>query len=89
MALKKEELTEIDALLTDPPDDGDVFAQLRRRFPHLALTRCDASDVTEAPFRTYAQVDMHLLDTTDHCARITADPARASGFVLAKRKVVA
>jgi len=88
MALNEEELTEIDMLLTALPGDGDVFARLRRRFPHLVLTRCDASDVTEAPFRTCAQVDVHLLDTTDHCARITADPARASGFILAKRRVV-
>jgi hypothetical protein len=49
------------------------------------LTRCDASDVAETPFRAYPGFDVHLLDAADHCVQITTDPARATGIVLAKR----
>lgn len=85
MALGADELTEIDRLLAAADAGASPFAELRRRFPHLACTRCDASDVTEVPFRSYPRVDLHLIDGSDHCVQITADPARATGIVLAAR----
>lgn len=88
MALSADEWTELDRVLSDPDAGDQVLAQLRQRFPHLAWTRCDASDVIDAPFRTYLQFDVHLLDGTGHCAQITADPTRATGIVLATRKAV-
>jgi len=86
MALSADELTAIDELLSAPGAGVQVLAELRKQFPHITWTRCDASDVTEEPFRTYSQFDVHLLDCADHCARITADPVRATGIILAKRK---
>jgi hypothetical protein len=88
VALRTDEIMEIEDMLSAPGADATTFAQLRSRFPHLSWTRCDASDVSEAPFRTYSQFDIHLLDSTDHCAHITADPTRATGIVVAKRKFV-
>ena len=88
MALSTDELTEIDKVLSGADAEAQVFAELRRRFPHLSWTRCDAADVTEAPFRTYSRFEVHLLDSIDHCSHITADPARATGIVLAKRDAV-
>jgi hypothetical protein len=85
MALGPNELLEIDQVLSAPDADAGVFAQLRSRFPHLSWTRCDASDVTESPFRTYSRFEVHLVDRSDHCVQITADPARATGIVLANR----
>jgi hypothetical protein len=86
MALGPNELMEIDQVLSAP--GADVFAELRGRFPHLSWTRCDASDVTEEPFRSYSRFEIHLVDRSDHCVQITADPARATGIVLAERNVV-
>lgn len=88
MALSADELTEIDKVLSAPDAGARAFAELRRRFPHLTWTRCDASDVIEAPFRTYSGFDIHLLDGADHCVQITADPTRATGMVLARRNAV-
>ena len=85
MALAADELSEIDRMLSDPANAAGVVAALRGRFPHLSWTRCDASDVTEEPFRSYPGFDLHLLDRTDHCVQITPDPARATGIVLADR----
>jgi hypothetical protein len=87
MALGPNELTAIDELLSAPGVDARVFAELRSRFPHLSWTKCDASDVTEEPFRSYSRFEVHLVDRTDHCVQITADPARATGIVLAERSV--
>ena len=85
MALAEQELNEIAQVLERPDAGSMAFGELRRRFPKLALTRCDASDVTEAPFRSYTAFDLHLLDASDHCAGVTDDPAKATGLILAKR----
>jgi hypothetical protein len=87
MGLRPDELKEIDGLLSAPDADARVVGQLRKQFPHLSWTRCDASDMTEAPFRTYSRFEVHLVDRSDHCVEITADPARATGIVLADRNV--
>ncbi len=83
MALGADELMEIDQVLSEP-----AFTELRRRFPHLSWTKCDSTDVTETPFRSYPRFEIHLVDRTDHCLQITADPMRASGIVLADRNVI-
>jgi hypothetical protein len=85
MAVSTDELIEIDQVLSAPDADSRVLAELRRRFPHLSWTRCDASDVSEMPFRSHVRFDVHLLDSAGHCSQITADPTRATGIVLAKR----
>lgn len=85
MALGMDDLTVIGELLSAPAVDGTVFAELRKRFPHLSWTRCDASDVLEEPFRSYGPIDLHLLDSADHCVRIVTDPAQATGIILARR----
>lgn len=85
MALSADELTEIDKVLSSPDAGANAYAQLRQLFPRLALTRCDASDVVEVPFRVYPGFDVHLYDSADHCVQITSDPSRATGIILAKR----
>jgi len=85
MALGIDDLTAIGELLAAPVVDGAVFTELRKRFPHLSWTRCDASDVLEEPFRSYGLIDLHLLDSADHCVRIVTDPAQATGIILASR----
>ncbi len=87
MALAAIELAEIEKVLSAPEAAARAFMELRENFPHLAWIRCEASDVTEAPFRSFREFDLHLLDGSDHCAQITSDPARATGIVLAKRAV--
>ena len=89
MALSSDELAEIGKELTAPGVDGSVFAILRGKFPHLSWTRCDAADVCEKPFETFGEFDLHLIDTSDHCVQIIADPERATGLVLAKRSATA
>jgi len=88
MALTANDLQDIDALLDAVDVDAAVLGQLRRRFPALSLTRCDASDLgVETPFREYRRFALHLVDGNDHCWRLTDDPARATGLVVVPLKV--
>lgn len=84
MALAASELAEIERMLGSKTAP-QAYLELRQAFPHLSWVRCDASDVTEEPYRSFHGFDLHLLDSADHCAGITDDPARATGIVLAKR----
>jgi hypothetical protein len=85
MALRTDELTEIEQLIAAAQAGASPLIELRKRFPHLAWTRCDASDVSETPFRSLAGFDLHLIDGADHCLQLTSDPERATGIVLAAR----
>lgn len=87
MAVAAAELTEIEKVLSASDAASQAYVELRKKFPHLSWIRCDAADVTEAPFRSFREFDLHLLDGSGHCAQITADPARASGLVLARRVI--
>jgi hypothetical protein len=85
MAVNEQELVEFSEVLSAPGAETQAFATLRSRFRHLAWTCCDAADVDEPPLQSFSAFDLHLLDTSDHCPRITADPTQATGVVLAKR----
>lgn len=85
MAVDENEPIELEQVITAAEGRASLFTRLRRRFPHLALVRCDASDVTEPPFRSFPQLDLHLIDRSEHCIQITADPLLAIGIVLATR----
>ncbi|MDR3463979.1 MAG: hypothetical protein P4L76_16855 [Beijerinckiaceae bacterium] len=86
MILSINDLSAIDDVLNAPDAGATAFAALRAQFPTLTLTRCDASDMTEAPFRTYRQFDLHLIDSSDHCVRIVPDITGATGIILARKE---
>lgn len=88
MALETEAIARIDALLTamgGEAESGTVAFALQRLVPGIALRQCDASDVLEEPFRAVGLCDLHLLDTTNHCIRVTDNPEEATGILLAAR----
>ncbi|MBP7338534.1 hypothetical protein [Niveispirillum sp.] len=84
MAVSSNELELIEGMLRIP-EGADPFPSLRQRFAHLVWTRCDAADVLEEPFRSIGPFDLHLLDGSDHCLRLTPEPDKATGVLLARR----
>ena len=87
MAISDRDFAEIETLLAGGAAGAALSGEFRQRFPGLTLTRCAASDVDhEVPYRRYPGFDLHLVDRSDHCWRMTADPGRATGIVLAARK---
>lgn len=90
MALTDDHLREIETLLGAPESDAQAVAELRRRLPGISITRCDPSDLgVETPFREFPRFSLYLVDGSDHCWRLTADPACATGLVVVQEKVSA
>jgi hypothetical protein len=87
MAIKAEELQEIETLLNGAEADSSLLPALRLKFPHLKWSHCDASDVIEEPFRSFAAYDLHLMDVSNHCPVVVNEPSAASGAILAVRSV--
>lgn len=87
MTLIAEELAAIAQVLgnTSPEMLTPVIAELRRRIPGLLCLRCDASDVLEDPYRSFADFDLHLVNTTNHCTEMTSDPLSATGILVAAK----
>ena len=86
MPLSDEAMSKIEAALGPADADTKALAGLRGGLPGLSLTRCDLSDLgVEEPFRQYPRFNLYLVDASDHCWRITADPARATGLVVAEK----
>jgi hypothetical protein len=88
VALSTSDLADIEALLKAQPEPSAAVASLRQRFPKMAVTQCDPSDVDlEAPFRTWPGFALHLVDSADHCWRLTDKTDRATGLLLVAQKV--
>lgn len=89
MALSENHFAALDSILAAGADTAGL-ADFRRRFPALTVTRCDATDIDiETPFREYPGASLFLVDRSDHCWRITSDPARATGILVARHKALA
>lgn len=86
MSIGAEDWKQVELALAGDAAAPNAVAQLRRALPRLSLTRCDASDVPETPYRSFPRFDVHLIDAADHCARITTDPEQATGLIVAVRK---
>lgn len=86
MAVTRDDLAEISRLLAGEGGEPASLADVKARFPGLVLTRVDASDVEEEPFEVAGLYDLHLMDSADHCVKITDDPEQATGLILAERR---
>ncbi len=86
MALNEEALARVEAAIGAPDADFGALAGFRKDFPGLSLTRCDLSDLgVEEPFREYPRFNVYLVDASEHCYRLTGDPSRATGLVVAQK----
>lgn len=86
MPLSSHALTEIQDLLEKDSPAAERYAQLRQFFPGISVTRCDASDIdTETPALETNDFRVYLIDTSEHCVRITGDPEHATGLILAQK----
>jgi len=87
MGLASDDLAEIERLLGTADSGPAVVAALRHRFPALTVTQCDASDVDmETPFCAWHDFSLHLVDSADHCWRLTSDATRATGIVVVHQR---
>jgi hypothetical protein len=88
MALGAADLADIEMLLNTGTERACVVADLRQRFPGMAVTTCDPSDVDlETPFRIGAHFALHLVDGANHCWRLTSDADCATGLMIVANQV--
>ena len=86
MCITVETLKEIEsALLEFKASTNNPVPLLKGCFPDLSFVRLAASDIDEPPFRKLEDYNIYLLDTREHCVRITSDPGMATGIVVAQR----
>jgi len=88
MALNEADIATIEGVIGTAAGSGDLrgtLSALRSRFPGMVFLACDAADVLEEPWRSTPAIDLHLVDTRNHCAEMTSDPAVATGLLLAAR----
>jgi hypothetical protein len=87
MSIPGSDLVTIETLLAASDGASAGVQAVRQLFPRLPVTRCDPSDVDmETPFRDWPHLSLFLVDGADHCWRLTADPARATGLLVAPRR---
>ena len=55
----------------------------------LTITGCSEDDLTEEPFREEPAYLLYLVDSKDHCWKMTREPANATGIVIAEREEAA
>jgi hypothetical protein len=86
MALTADALDQIRTLLEADGSAAERIATLRKAFPGISLTRCDAGDMdTEMPVVETTDFDVYFIDTSEHCTRITTRPEAATGLVVAEK----
>lgn len=80
----------IDAVAARVAEEGGVdeamVMALRARWPDLHFTWCFDDDVgdRDAPVRELEGANIYLVDGSGHCLSITANPARATGVLIAE-----
>ena len=88
MAIDEAGIARIDALLAALGEEAAAETlddALRRLLPGIECRRCDARDVLEEPFRETGRIDIHMLDTSNHCIRVTDRPAEATALLIAEK----
>ena len=87
MAIAAEVLSEIQAALNADGSASERYGKVRALASGLSVTQCDASDVdTETPVMETSDYAVYLIDTSEHCVRITTQPEAATGLILARKR---
>jgi hypothetical protein len=86
MSLSVQQLEIVAGVLQSTAPGTNPLPLLRRELDGVSLSRCDADDMCgETPYRRLPSFDLFLVDATSHCRRLVADPAEASGVIVAAR----
>ena len=79
---------EIDSIANYVSEQGlseDVLVALRKQYPGKHFTWCMDDDInSDHPVVQREDFAIYLVDSSDHCSKLTSDPASASGYVLAE-----
>lgn len=86
MPLSEQDVERIAELAAAATSARDAVQSVRIAFPGVTAIRVDAMDMRgEHPVRRLAGRDLFLVDARSHCWSVTADPAAATGVVIADK----
>jgi hypothetical protein len=74
------------ALFAEGAKRDAVIKSLKQQFGGITITACLESDLAEEPFREEPGYYLYLVDSRDHCWKLTREPAHATGVVIAQRE---
>jgi hypothetical protein len=84
MRLNKTLIDSIAAKISTFPGNGGIpIPDLRASFPGITFVRCRAEDMDNAPYRRGNGYDLHLIDCSSACIKLTDSPECADGVVVA------
>ncbi len=87
MGVTEKDIAAVFAIGKEGHESGAaILRALRDRLPGLRVSQCPASDVNDEPYRSGEIFDLHLLDTRDHCWKMTSDIEVATGVLLAMHR---
>jgi hypothetical protein len=87
MALAADALDLIRTALEGEGSAAERIAGLRKALPGVSVTRCDASDMDmETPVLALAGFNVYLIDSAEHCVKITSHPGSATGVIVAEKR---
>ncbi|MBL4832602.1 MAG: hypothetical protein JKY26_01400 [Pseudomonas sp.] len=62
-----------------------ALAELRQRYQGIHMTWAMDDDISGAtPFSEGSDFNVYLVDSSEHCSKLTSNPAQASGLVFAE-----
>lgn len=86
MCIAEQTLNEIAQALGDMRAvTSNPLSMLRECFPEISFLRMSERDMDELPFRRLNDYNLYLLDTREHCVKLTQQLEHATGIVLTKR----
>lgn len=64
----------------------EMLLELRKQYPEIHFSWCFEDDIgaTAKPYREDSGFNLYLVNSQDHCSKLSNDPAGASGVVLAE-----
>ena len=83
--ISNSRLTEIVQCVEQQGINSRILSQLRNAYPDLHFTYCmDADVINVPPVEKRRAFNIYLVDTQEHCLRLTTDRQLATGVVLAE-----
>ena len=83
--ISNSRLAEIVQCVEQQGMNSRILSQLRNAYPDLHFTYCMDADVIDVPpVEKGRSFNIYLVDTQEHCLRLTTDRQLATGVVLAE-----
>lgn len=84
--ISEQMLDQICARVNEQVIGEPMLLQLRKEYPEVHFSWCFDDDIgaTATPYREETGFNLYLVNSSDHCSKLSNDPEGASGVVVAE-----